>query len=231
MTITTLTKSLNFIESTKCKVLNISGGELTEHPAVFNWLEIIRNRLPNVLITLLTNGTFLLNEIKVYEINQVYKNGFFNMMQITSTKEYYKSYEKVIRNIAKLDFCNDEHVFSIYTGDINITPIGRGKNIELSKLCTKSPLCSNVQLIIKQKPKINIVELINILENAGQFCKPTILWNGNIVAGETTNCNVISTVNDDVKVFISNLKNKSFCNKCGLVKNINIIAKQILNIN
>jgi hypothetical protein len=207
--------SLKFLKRNEVGIIVVSGGEATEHPLCDEMVRSIKSSIPNVVVTLLSNGSFLSDDAKINMINGLYRDKLIDYLQITATPRWYKSCNLVFSNLHLLDM--DDSKLAIHTGDIDVVKLGRGKSIDHASM--KRPMCSNAYLVERQINSKSFKDIIKVLESSNQFCKPAILYDGSISVGETTNCRKIGSVTSGDEELCAAVSSTVPCDACGLVKN------------
>lgn len=202
MTMATFQNCISFIRKIygNVKLISISGGEPTEHPLLFDFFDYLDK---DWIIILTSNGLFLNNnELK----NRIlaYRNV---TVQIYNDPLYYP-----IR-------VNDPlHPRILYSNKINLlAPFGRAlKNGMKSK--KQYPSCYNLRSLVRGLNN-DLSKAIKHLRVNQKFCSPAIKWNGDIVAGESSMCYKIGTVESPNDEIVNNILSMT-CNRCGLEKNL-----------
>jgi hypothetical protein len=199
MTLETFAKVIEFVRKYNLMALLISGGEPLEHPQFF---EIGRMAKESGLVTMiLSNGMFVEDE---ETRDKVLDLGF--MVQITNDPRFYP------QRIQKF-----EHELFGYEDTLRIvSPQGRAakNNIEASRL---TPTCFNLRSCARSLPTFQIATLT--LRQNQKMCTPSINVDGSVVAGESSSCYKIGTVESTDEELLANLRNM-VCNKCGLENNL-----------
>ena len=80
-------KSLEFLDRLGAKCLVISGGEPTDHPMFFEFMDIVKHGLREVFVIITSNGMFLDDDSfveKMYEITGDGIEDFENPMEVLS---------------------------------------------------------------------------------------------------------------------------------------------------
>lgn len=211
MTLETFENTLEFINSTSTKVINISGGEATLHPEILSFLKLAVKY--NKAIILLTNGTYLIDNPKLrHEIFCLMVKHKNLMIQVTSVKNVYSMY------ITKTEFTNalkplviykkvkDRIVFENHFAN-GIVPIGRAlNNIDKFtngeiRLDSKASRCFNLYNAL-QHFNGDLIKTISYIKtnSSTALCIPLIKENGDVMFGEYGNiCSVVWNVNNEDK--------------------------------
>lgn len=212
MTLETYKKALSFIERTyrSIKIIMISGGEPTEHPQLFEFLDLLG---PEWHTILMSNGLFLKDE-KIKNKVFSYKN---LAIQIYNDPRYYP-----------VTVEDPKHPRIVYGNRINLmSPFGRAvKNGIKSE--RSAPVCFNLRSCARTTK--NFSEAVLALRMNGKMCTPSIKITGDIIAGEAPTCYKIGTVESSEDDLLKNLLSMS-CNKCGLENNLSAPLKKYIQGN
>lgn len=145
-------------------------------------------------------------------------------LQVRTDKRYYPNYERTMN--AKADMEKSHPKINIFDGVDGIIPIARGKNIPESAEYNKSPMCSNTILLARQMNFNSFSYFIQTYQSViKNFCKPSISVDGFLHAGETPTCAIVGHISDSMITIMENIKNHTFCGKCGLSINLNNIRQ------
>lgn len=200
----TLDRMLNFIEHLDyLGPISISGGEPTEHPKFFDFLNrLLKSKKSTNIVTVLTNGEWLNNpSIRGKFVSLLKKNKL--MIQITSIRGIYPKYEEI-----KSAYYKHKKVLTNRTAFVSklengYVPVGRAvNNVEAIEKVTfiedrKSTSCFNMYSSLKGNFG-NLVDAIHTLKTQSQtsYCKPVIDQDGNLKFGEYANCSSILNINE-----------------------------------
>lgn len=207
MSLETFQNTLEFINSTSTKLINISGGEPTLHPELLDFLKLAVKY--NKEIVLLTNGSYLLNNPKLrHEIFILILKHKNLSIQVTSVKNIYsnfthqRDFEKELKPLLIYKKVKDRIVY-VNTLENGIVPVGRAMS-NLDKLDmslraeSEAPRCFNLYNALRHF-KGNLIETISYVKqnSATSLCIPLIIENGDMLFGEYGNtCNVVWNVNN-----------------------------------
>lgn len=210
MSLETFQNTLEFINSTSTKLINISGGEPTLHPELLDFLKLAIKY--NKEIVLLTNGSYLLNNPKLrHEIFILMLKHKNLSIQVTSVKNIYsnfthqKDFEKELKPLLIYKKVKDRIVY-VNTLENGIVPVGRALN-NLTKLTeqirttSEAPRCFNLYNALRHF-KGNLIETISYVKqnSSTSLCIPLVIENGDMLFGEYGNtCNVVWNVNNTNK--------------------------------
>lgn len=175
------------------KTLTLTGGEPTEHPNFWNFLDILRSEMPNnSIVTVTTNGMnidkddgTLLRRIK--KLNENPRKHI--LFQVTSVKGLYPIQIDLSNPIFRLDtvtVCDELQV---------MVPIGRAVvNRDRFTFNSKAPHCFNLRSLTRRFADYKIA--IQFLRNSFKFCTPQIDYKGDIKLGESCLCPCVASIYD-----------------------------------
>ena len=231
MTLETFENTLEFINSTETKIINISGGEAVLHPNILEFLKLALKY--NKKVVLLTNGTYLMEnpELRHNIFVLMVKNKNL-LIQVTSVKSIYskpigkKQFDDELKKLVIWKKVRDRVVFE-NTMPNGIVPIGRAlENVDkFSKvdlrLESNAPRCFNLYNALDHF-KGDLIKTISHVKTHSltSLCIPLIKENGDVMFGEYGNtCNVVYNVNSTDKNPILDLeKVLGPCGKCYVSK-------------
>lgn len=196
----------------------ISGGEPGEHPEFLKFLKYALQELPDVYLTIATNGTWMPNYYDaISNLADMYDNVLF---QVTTVDAYYPT---------KIDLNNPVYSLSnvIVCREIeNMYGQGRAltNHFEYRNKCSR---CMNLRLMTHQAPNRKLKVILDTLALKGFFCTPTISINGEIKLGESDLCPVCSDIHKSEQEIIDAILN-FHCHQCDHInKNL---SQQCLDI-
>lgn len=193
MSMDTFLKTLDCIKRLEMPAICVSGGEPTDHPQYIDMMKLAVQRLT---VIVLSNGLWYETDRRT----QLLSLGV--SYQVINDERYYPT--KVV--IDHPDVLYDDHLIA------PLSPFGRAleNNLEYSRM---SPMCFNLRSITRSYG--DIWYGIMGLRMRGKMCTPSVRVDGSIVAGESSSCHSIGTVEDSFETLTENLLNMK-CNKCGL---------------
>lgn len=209
MSVDTFSKTLDFIKRYKLMMIMLSGGEPTDHSDFFQLAEMIKG---NVILPLIISNGMFLNDID--KRNRILSLGI--SVQITNDARFYP------KRIERF-----EHPLLTYETHIRmVTPLGRAKtnNIVADRA---SPLCFNLRSLIRSFS--NFEEAVIYLRSYEKMCTPSINVDGSIVAGESSLCHRIGTVESSDAELVENILAMR-CNKCGLEDNLSPLHRGAIGL-
>lgn len=231
MSIETFENTLNFINKTTTKNINISGGEPTLHTNLLEFLKLaLKSNKP---IVLLTNGIYLIDnpELRheIFCLMVKHKNLF---IQVTSVNKIYTRYIKkseFIETLKKLVIFKKVKDRVTFEDKISnaVVPIGRAMNnvgkfqkMDL-RLNSNAPRCFNMYNAL-QYFNGNLVSTISHVKDHSltSMCIPLVIENGDVIFGEYGGiCSSVYNVNlkdEDPNIFIDDIVGP--CGSCYVSK-------------
>ena len=198
----------------------ITGGEPSEHPAFKAYIAYAKRKLPNVFITIATNGTWMEDNYQ-YINDMYYKYQETLLFQVCNDPRYYPKH---------VDFSHP--VFSLPNVIVidnvpKIYPQGRAvtNNLEWSALGSK---CFNVRAMTHQIEHKSLEFIIAMLAVKEKICTPHITIDGSIKVGESDLCPVCSHIDKSEEEIIQDILTFR-CQKCNHVnKNLSKNLREII---
>lgn len=219
-TLETIHQFVKFFNSTTARTILIGGGEPTEHPRFFQYVNYICKNIGKESIVLIaTNGSFLSNKRK--------RNAFISLTkkhkilsQISAIPNLYPNASETesYYNRFKYKF---KHVEFIATPTV-IDKIGRAKGVNWDEkfphlFQRRAPSCINLFATAYHHSTKSFNEILDTLENSKlNYCKPGIAPDGSIHAGESNECVKVGTIYDSLDTIFRNIKRQKPCHKCGI---------------
>ncbi len=202
-------KAIAFIKKHNFPIIMLTGGEPTDHPDFFRLAETVKDSGLYPLI--LSNGMFLED---IAKRDKILSLGI--TIQITSDPRFYP------KKIEKFN-----HPLLNYEHEIRaITPLGRAKTNHLPS-ARQSPLCFNLRSLVRSFRNFN--QAIVYLRLSEKMCTPSINVDGTIVAGESSLCCPIGTLDSSDDELTKNILSMQ-CNKCGLEDNLSPLHKRAIGL-
>ena len=214
MTKNVFLKSLDFAKKINTKVVAVSGGEPTLNPEWYDFIKYL-NFDAKIPFTLITNGTWIENDEIVDKVKKLMNFDLCAGVQVTSTKRYYKSYDKIVANKNKFESLG-RRMFLEIDVPIYMEDLGRARTSEKAQEDIKNNpyhmSCLNACLAFKQ---LNYIKDIGpVLLNAKQLCKPCVDWQGNIHLSESWLCPSVGSVYDTPNMIWAKAKKFKPCLSC-----------------
>lgn len=208
-------QSIKFLKYINPSCILVTGGEPLEHPNFFSYMEKLIELFGKNRVIITSNGMFLSNETLTKKVLAL---GVF--VQVTNDSRYYP---KTINQTKK-------HKLLLYTTKIQcIYPTGRAKTNNIKPYGRNSPYCFNLRSIAIHNA-VSFKNAVKLLEKANKFCTPSIDIFGNVIAGESSSCYKIGTINDSDEQLLKNLKYMK-CNRCGMEDNLSTLYRNYVNLN
>lgn len=215
MELKVLSDVIKFIKR-NARILLIGGGEPTEHPKFFECVEMLVNS--GMILLLCTNGRFLKDDNFTKELSRISNQLFGIQISVIEglyphreeTLELYKQKSNIVTNTGLIDRITIIDKITV------MDKIGRAakKSFKFSYDLYKRqmPNCINPWLAGRQVNSFK--HIIMELEAHKTWCKPTITYDGRIVAGESISCVQVGTIYDKENEIYNNIRNGKPCMKC-----------------
>ncbi len=234
MTNDTLNALKRFIPYIQPFFITISGGEFTEHPYFKDFiLEIFRIakdlEVPAKVI-LLSNGMFMFDSCKIKDIKELLANDSCLGLQIITGEKFYPLFNSI--NGMKIDILNLNPKVQVFPERYDLIPKGRAliNFPEIVSDCKKKPQCINLYLLTRQS-FYSLKEMVQLMQVKSRYnmCKPAVDMYGNVLAGETLSCKKIGNIFNNYDEIFRTLRFSKPCNRCGLMKNVPIYIRKLLD--
>lgn len=190
----------------------ISGGECTEHPEVIRFIQEVQRQ--NIVPVVLTNGLWLARDDALHA--QILALPAPVMFQVTHQPKFYPHAVPVVPNDPRF-FFRDELA--------PILPLGRGKRVAAKELTAnrRAPTSFNLRSLTRSfnsiQTAIGMMRLRSMETGSGQ-CSPSISSDGTFVAGESSNCYPLGTVDSTPAQLTQAILAMGSCNRCSLETNL-----------
>lgn len=225
----TLENALKFGRYIDTNVINVSGGEPSEHPEFMPMMEKIFDSCKGMVIMLATNGEWLLNKKKGNDIAALLSRNPNFFVQITSVKKLYPAYDKIKNafNDWKMKYSYNDRVVFVEKLD-TMKCLGRAKGVSMFEMKSDeyghASSCANAMTACKQMKR---PRQWGEIEQFGLLCKPFIDFKGNVHMGESIFCKGIGNVNKDEPDKIwENMRSFKPCQKCRDFKRMLVTPNQ-----
>jgi hypothetical protein len=227
----TVIETLQFADDAGIKMINVSGGEPTEHPDFWDIFSLILRRGKKRFIVLATNGSWLKRPGFVQKLTHLQKQYPF-AIQVTAIKGLYQD----VQRTQTLFMANRRRfgmAVEIITQITCIDQLGRAQGKDWSHLGKsivggvlhkrRAPNCFNV--LSAARGSATLQQLVGLLEiGLANFCKPMVDWRGDIHIGECPECTTIGHVADSFENILSALQAAEPCGACGVATPDKLIA-------
>lgn len=217
MTTETFLDVLAFCRKAQPMVVNVTGGEPTEHPL---WYEFARKMqgLPSVkALSILTNGAWIEDRKTRIDMAKLVRSGKGSVkVQVYSNPKYYRDHNWTVAHERQFRSIGCTPVFS---SPIFMQDLGRAR-----KNCTEEveesghvPSCINSHLIAMQARSMR--NFFEMCVGAAKFCRPLIDPDGGIHMSESWLCPAVAHVSDGVDAAFRKMRASRPCGGCRLYKN------------
>ena len=217
MTEETFAQVLAFCREAQPMVVNITGGEPTEHP---DWLRMTRGvlALPSVkVVSIITNGAWIEDDaerIKMAKLIREAKGAV--KVQVYSNPKYYKDHEWTVSHEAQFRSigCTPDFHSPIFMQDLGRARKNCGEEVTESD---HVPSCINSHLIAMQAR--NFPHFFAMCVGAAKFCRPLIDPDGNVHMSESWKCHAVAHVSNGAADVFRKMREAQPCGQCRLYEN------------
>ena len=182
----------------------IAGGEPTEHPQFFEFIDTYYEIMSEFkILTVATNGHFILEHPK--EIHEYLDKYPFLFFQVTYDNRYYPKKLDITKRVLR------HKRITIVTELEKLTPKGRAitNNLKVTDN-VMAPPCMNVTLGLVQLNSKSLSELLKTLRRLNINCSPSIQVNGDIALGEFDSCPAFCSIYDSEETILNAIANNTF---------------------
>lgn len=208
---------LDFCRDARPMVVNVTGGEPTEHPS---WASMVRRlyNIPGVeILTIITNGSWIEDKRKRIEMARLIRQSRGRIkVQVYSNPKYYRNHEWTAAHEAQFKSIG---CITDFTSPIFMQDLGRARK-NCQEEVEKSdhvPSCINSHLIAIQA--VSLPHFLSMAAQAGKFCRPLIDPDGNIHMSESWLCQTVAHVSDGVPAAFDKMRRSRPCGECRLYHN------------
>ena len=217
MTAETFAQVLAFCREALPLVVNITGGEPTEHP---DWLRMVKCLLdlPSVhIVSILTNGAWIEDQAERIKMAKLIREAKGRVkVQVYSNPKYYQDHEWTVYHEAQFRSigCTPDFNSPIFMQDL-----GRARKncLEETEKNMYVPSCINSHLIAIQAQTFQ--QFFAMCTMAAKFCRPLIDPDGNIHMSESWRCQAVAHVSDGADRAFQKMRQSRPCGGCRLYKN------------
>jgi len=202
MKMSTFRKALDFAEEIWSPMILVSGGEPTEHPRFFDFLDEVRDRM--FVAVVCSNGSFALDNAMYDRLSLAGVR-----VQVTSDARFYPRNFDFIRhrfNAPWIVF--EDHIRTVF-------PCSRVEKNGL-EVNRRFSACFNLRSAVRS---LGLKQAMFILGMKGRVCSPSVDVDGSVRMGEMDTCHRIGFVGDSKKTIEKNIVGVK-CDRCGLKKNL-----------
>lgn len=217
MTDETFKEVLKFIIEAKPMVVNISGGEPTEHPRWAEYVKAVLSIPSVVIVTVLTNGAWIEDRGQRLAMARLIRGAKGRLkVQVYSHPRYYRdhewtvSHEQQFRSIG----CGPD-----FSSPIEMQDLGRARRNCNDEIEDNGhvPSCVNSHMIALQT--YSLTQFCSAAAQAGKFCRPLIDIDGGIHMSESWLCPKVAHVLDGVNAAFWKMRQSRPCKGCRLYRN------------
>lgn len=217
MTKETFEQVLAFCEQAQPPVVNITGGEPSEHPGFLEMTKALLNIKSVRILTIITNGAWIEDsKIRIGIAKLVRSNKGRVKVQVYSNEKYYHKHEWTVGHSQQFRSigCIVDFDSPIFMQDLGRARKNCQEEVEGSD---HVPSCINSHLCAMQTH--SLTEFLWACAQAGKFCRPLIDPYGNIHMSESWLCPVVANVSDGVIEAFRKMRASRPCRGCRLYKN------------
>lgn len=210
-------KVVEFCREAQPLVVNVTGGEPTEHP---RWAQMVKELLsiPSIRILVIqTNGAWIDdNKQRIKMAKLIRENKGRVKIQVYSHPKYYQDHEWTVEHEARFKSLG---CIAVFNSPIFMQDLGRARKNCREEVAESDhvPSCINSHLIAIQA--LSFREFLSMAAQAGKFCRPLIDVEGNIHMSESWLCPVVATIDDGVSEAFQEMRKSTPCKGCQLYKN------------
>lgn len=177
-------------------VLLITGGEPTEHPMFFDFMERLLSMryYKQIMVVIVSNGDWLKDSVKTYKMRQLFSKYHNLSMQVSAFRKYYKSADFVEQNIRNYAKVSQRILIEDLDGELNIMDIGRARQNCRDELYDGNAACIPFLMRVKQLGLENAMKL-NV--RMFRYCTPMIDYRGYLHMSESIMCKPFGSIYDD----------------------------------
>jgi hypothetical protein len=213
----TFDQVMDFCMEARPMVVNVTGGEPTEHPSWVGYVKTLYT-LPSVkMVTILTNGAWIDDDEQRLAMAKLIRMGKGCIgVQVYSHPKYYPDHEWTVDHAARFRSIG---AIPDFESPIFMQDLGRArKNCkEETGKSDHVPSCINSHLIAVQAH--SLPHFLSMAAQAAKFCRPLIDPDGGIHMSESWLCPTVAHVSDGVEEAFRKMKASRPCKSCRLYKN------------
>lgn len=217
MTDETFEQVLEFCKKAAPMIVNVTGGEPTEHP---RWVAMVKAllALPSVkMLAIISNGAWIDDDAQRIAIAKLIRESKGRVVvQVYSNKNYYPAHDWTVEHALRYKSigCTPD-----FTSPIFMQDLGRARKNCQDEVRESDhvPSCINSHLIALQAH--SMTHFLQMAAMAAKFCRPLIDPNGNIHMSESWLCQSVAHVSDGVDEAFRKMQQSRPCKGCRLYKN------------
>ena len=217
MTDETFDQVMDFCMEARPMVVNVTGGEPTEHPSWVGYVKTLYT-LPSVkMVTILTNGAWIDDDKQRLAMAKLIRMGKGRIaVQVYSHPKYYPDHEWTVEHAARFRSIG---AIPDFESPIFMQDLGRArKNCqEEVRESDHVPSCINSHMLAIQTR--SFPDFFMACLQAAKFCRPLIDPDGNIHMSESWLCPAVAHVSDGATEAFRKMRASRPCGGCQLYKN------------
>lgn len=224
----TFEKVLDFVTASAPMVVNVTGGEPTEHPS---WLRYTKEllRIPSVwLLVITTNGAWIEDkDQRIAMATLLRQNKARAKVQVFSHPKYYCRHEWTVEHKAQFRSIG---CITDFESPIFMQDLGRARKNCAEEVAESTfvPSCINSHLLATQARDIS--HFMSMCVQAGKFCRPLIDIDGNIHMSESWLCQSVAHVSDGPVAAFEKMSDSRPCKGCRLYKNFEKLHQEEMKV-
>ncbi len=217
MTDKTFDQVYRFCKDAKPMVINITGGEPTEHPEWERYAVKLYS-LPSVkAMMVLTNGAWIEEDSERTKIERLIRMGKGNIkVQVYSHPKYYRQHDWTVEHAQQFRSIG---CITDFNSQIFMQDLGRARINCHEEILANShvPSCINSHLFAMQSSSLEHFLIMAV--QSGKVCRPLIDPEGYIHMSESCRCQSVAHVSDGVEHAFYKMRASRPCRGCRLYDN------------
>ena len=213
----TFEQVLQFVREAGPMVVNVTGGEPTEHPLWRAFARALLGVKGVAVLSILTNGAWIEdNKTRIDMARLVREANGRVKVQIYSNPLYYRDHEWTVSHEAQFRSigCTPDFRSPLFMQDLGRARRNCREEVEKSDFV---PSCINSHLIAMQARSMR--QFFEMCVGAAKFCRPLIDPDGGIHMSESWRCQTVAHVSDGVDEAFRKIRASRPCGGCRLYKN------------
>ena len=217
MTEETFEEVLAFVREARPMVVNVTGGEPTEHPLWRAFARALLGVKGVAVLSILTNGAWIEDaKVRIDMARLVREAKGRVKVQVYSNPLYYRDHEWTVSHEAQFRSigCTPDFRSPLFMQDLGRARRNCREEVERS---TFVPSCINSHLIAMQARSMR--QFFEMCVGAAKFCRPLIDPDGGIHMSESWRCQTVAHVSDGVDEAFRKMRASRPCGGCRLYRN------------
>lgn len=213
----TFERVLTLVNEAQPLIVNITGGEPTEHPLWKQFAKELLNVKSVKIMTIITNGAWIEDDKTRIDMAKLIRENKGNVkVQVYSNPKYYKDHEWTVAHEAQYKSIG---CITDFDSPIFMQDLGRARKNCKEEVADSDhvPSCINSHLIALQSSSLH--QFCMMSAQAGKFCRPLIDPEGYIHMSESCRCPSVAHVDDGVAEAFFKMRQSRPCRSCQLYKN------------